>query len=115
MIDGIRSVDSIECSEVLVSVTTRILATMEDQLPFMATIHRNILIMSSKHTDSKDPYESKLATAKEEINQSILILHALKAGRKINELLFSRDSSSHLPSLTTPTGNMYHGTKADLI
>ena len=44
MIDGIRSVDSIECSEVLDSVTTRILATIEDQLPFMATIHRNILI-----------------------------------------------------------------------
>ena len=60
----------------------------------MATIHRNnILIMASKHKSSKDPHETKLATAKEEKDQSILILHALKDDKKIDELLFSRESS----------------------
>ena len=49
----------------------------------MATIHRNnISIMASKRKSSKDPHETKLATAKEEKDQSILILHALKDGKK---------------------------------
>ena len=71
--------------------------------------------MASKRKSSKDPHESKLATAKEEKDQSILILHALKDGKKIDELLFSRESSNHPPSLTTPTGDLFHGTNADLM
>ena len=71
--------------------------------------------MASKRKSSKDPHETKLATAKEEKDQSILILHAFKDGKKIDELLFSRESSNHPPSLTTPTGDMFHGTYADLM
>ena len=71
--------------------------------------------MSPKQKDSKDPHESKLATAKEEKDQCIMILHAFKVDRKIDELVFSRKSSSHSTSLTTPIGDMFHGTKADLM
>ena len=38
-----------------------------------------------------------------------------KMVKKIDELLVSRESSNHPPSLTTPTGDMFHGTNADLM
>ena len=45
----------------------------------------------------------------------MVILHALKAGRVIDKSLFSRENRTYPPSLTTSQGEMYHGTKADLM
>ena len=45
----------------------------------------------------------------------MVTLHALKAGRIIDESLLSRENRTYPPSLTTSQSEMYHGTKADLM
>ena len=45
----------------------------------------------------------------------MVILHALKAGRVIDESLFSSKNRTYPHSLATSQGEMYHGTKADLM
>ena len=71
--------------------------------------------MSSKSNESNNSANNKLPAAKEEKDISMVILHALKAGRVIDESLFSRENRTYPPSLATSQGEMYHGTKADLI
>ena len=93
----------------------RIFATII-QLSLMETIYRNnIKLMSSKSNESNNSANNKLPAAKEEKDISMVILHALKAGRVIDESLFSRENRTYPPSFATPQGEMYHGTKADLI
>ena len=71
--------------------------------------------MSSKSNESNNSANHKIAAAKEEKDISMVILHALKAGRVMYEPLFSRENRTYPPSLTTSQGEMYHGTKADLM
>ena len=71
--------------------------------------------MSSKSNESNNSANNKLPAAKEEKDISMVILHALKAGRVIDESLFSRENRTYPPSLATSQGEMYHGTKADLM
>ena len=86
------------------------------QLSLMETIYRNnIKLMSSKCIESNNSANNKLAEAKEEKDISMVILHALKAVRVIDESLFSRENPTYPPSLATSQGEMYHGTKADLM
>ena len=86
------------------------------QLSLMETIYRNnIKLMSSKSNESNNSANNKLAAAKEEKDISMVILHALKAVRVIDESLFSRENRTYPPSLATSQGEMYHGTKADLM
>ena len=64
---------------------------------------------------SNNSANNKLAEAKEEKDISMVILHALKAVRVIDESLFSRENRTYPPSLVKSQGEMYHGTKADLM
>ena len=71
--------------------------------------------MSSKTKSSSTSY-IKMATAKEERNLTVTIMHALEDGRKIyNNELFSRENSGCPPSISLPNGEMFHGTKSDLL
>ena len=67
-------------------------------------------MMSSKTKSSSTSY-IKMATAKEERNLTMTIMHALEAGRKIDNELFSRENSGCPPSISLPSGDMFHGTK----
>ena len=97
-IDGIKSIDKIGCQIVSEFMTKRII-TIDGQLPFMATLHRNsISIMSSRQKDQVDP---SLKIAKAEKDQSMLILHALKAGRQIDVSLFSLRTTAIHPHLVS--------------
>ena len=79
----------------------RIFATII-QLSLMETIYRNnIKLMSSKSNESNNSANNKLPAAKEEKDISMVILHALKAGRVIDESLFSRENRTYPPSLAT--------------
>ena len=115
VVQGILSIDKIGCDQIKGFFEKCIFAT-GNQLPLMETIHRNnIKLMSSKSNESNYSANRKLAAAKEEKDISMVILHALKAGRVIDESLFSRENRTYPPSLTTSQGEMYHGTKADLM
>ena len=70
--------------------------------------------MSSKTKSSSTSY-IKMATAKEERNLTMTIMHALEDGRKIDNELFSRENSGCPPSISLPNGEMFHGTKSDLL
>ena len=69
--------------------------------------------MSSK-VKSSSSTNVKVTTVKEERDISMVIIHALQAGRVIDYPLFSRENSGNPPALATATGEMFHGTKSDL-
>ena len=98
VVNGLRSLDNTGCVKVSEFVSSRIQATGESQLPFMATIHRsNVPIMSSKLKATSS--ECKPIIEKEDKDISIVLLHALKSGWLINKDLFSRENCSFPPRL----------------
>ena len=70
--------------------------------------------MSSK-VKSSSSTNLKVTTVKEERDISMVIIHALQAGRVIDYPLFSRENSGNPPALATGNGEMFHGTKSDLM
>ena len=101
VVNGLRSLDNTGCVKVSEFVSSHIQVTGESQLPLMATIHRsNVPIMSSK-LKATTSSEYKPFIEKEDKDISIVLLHALKSGRLINEDLFSRENCGFLPLLTT--------------
>ena len=53
----------------------------------------------------------KLTSGKEKKDISIVLLHAMKAGRLEDKDLFSRENSTLPPALTQVSGEMFHGIK----
>ena len=79
----------------------------------MATIHRsNVPIMSSKLKAASS--KCKPIIEKEDKDISIVLLHALKSERLINEDLFFSKNCNFPPSLTS-AGEMFHRPKLDLM
>ena len=70
--------------------------------------------MSSK-VKSSSSTNLKVTTVKEERDISMVIIHALQAGRVIDYPLFSGENSGNPPALATGNGEMFHGTKSDLM
>ena len=77
-----------------------------------ATIPRNNLPLMSHKESSKS--KSDVAVVKEERGKVLHILNAALSGRNIDESVFSHEISSTPPSLTR-RGEMFHGTKADIV
>ena len=65
VINGLESIDLIGSKEVVNFIDTRFLATGEDQLPFMTTIHRNNITLMSSKIKSPSTTVVKFTTAKE--------------------------------------------------
>lgn len=83
------------------------------KIPWTAPIKKNnlkLLDPSPKSTGGK----SVVTTLKEERSKVMQLLLASHSGREINKDVFSHESSPNPPSLSRK-GQMFHGTKADIL
>ena len=110
--DAIKFAPIIGAQQYAEFIATRINAS-RDKIPWTAPIHKNRLKLLDP-CPKLDGNKSEVATLKEERSKVIQLLLAANSGREINKDVFSHESSPNPPALSRK-GQMFHGTKADIL
>jgi hypothetical protein len=113
VVNAVKSVTTLGAQQYDDFFAKRICPSRAEKLPWTNPIKKNNLQLLDPCPKTTG-HKSVVTTLKEERSKVIQLLLAANSGREINKDVFSHESSPNPPSLSR-NGQMFHGTKADIL